>query len=66
MADRMSAERVQTIAAAARVPIDAEAAARVARGVAAVASRFAAEPLDLTLETEPASFVVVQRRELPR
>ena len=39
-------------------------AARIARAVAPVAARFAAAKVNLPLETEPASFVAVQRREI--
>ena len=52
------------MAAAARVPLEAGAAARIARAVAPTVARFAAEKVVLALETEPASFVAVQRREL--
>jgi hypothetical protein len=44
-------------------PVDAE---RIAGAVAPTAARFAAAKVDLSLETEPASFAVVQRREIGR
>jgi hypothetical protein len=66
MPDDVTSERVAAMAAAARVPLEAGAAARIARAVAPTVARFASEKLDLALETEPASFVAVQRRELDR
>ena len=66
MPDDISPDRVTTIATAARVsltPVDAE---RIARAVAPAAARFAAAKVDLSLETEPASFAAVQRREIGR
>ena len=44
-------------------PVDAE---RIARAVAPTAARFAAAKVDLSLETEPATFAAVQRREIGR
>ena len=64
MPDDVTSERVAAMAAAARVPLEAGAAARIARAVAPTVARFAAEKVVLALETEPASFVAVQRREL--
>ncbi len=66
MADEVTAERIATIAAAARVPLEPGSAARIARAVAPTIARFAAEQVDLALETEPSTFVVVQRREIGR
>jgi hypothetical protein len=66
MPDEVTPERVAIIAQAARVPLAAEAAARVARATNPTATRFARANVALPFETEPASFVVVQRRELTR
>jgi hypothetical protein len=66
MPDDISPDRVTAIASAARVPLAPNDAARIARAVAPVAARFAAAKVDLPLETEPASFVAVQRREIGR
>ena len=66
MPDDISPDRVTAIASAARVPLAPNDAARIARAVAPVAARFAAAKIDLPLETEPASFVAVQRREIGR
>jgi hypothetical protein len=66
MPDEVSAERVAAIAAAARVPLAAESAARVARAVAPVVARLTAEPPEFPFETEPATFMVIQRRERSR
>jgi hypothetical protein len=59
-------ERIRVMAEAARVPLRPDAAARIARAVAPTVARFAAEKVVLSLETEPSSFVVVQRREIDR
>ena len=66
MPDDISPDRVTAIATAARVPLAAIDAARIARAVAPTAARFAAAKIDLALETEPASFAAVQRREIGR
>ena len=66
MADEVTRERVETIAAAARVPLESASAARVARAVGPTVARLRAEPLQYPFETEPASFVVAQRQELTR
>jgi len=64
MPDGISSDRVLADSRAARVPLKPEDAARIARAVANVAARFAAAEIELALETEPASFLVVQRREI--
>jgi hypothetical protein len=66
MPDDISSDRVTTIATAARVPLAPTDAERIARAVAPTAARFAAARIDLSLETEPASFASVQRREIGR
>jgi hypothetical protein len=60
MPDEISADRVTAIATAARVPLAPIDAERIARAVAPTAARFAAAKIDLSLETEPASFVAQQ------
>jgi hypothetical protein len=62
MTDEVTPERVAAIAAAARVPLDQTAAARVARAVNPIATRFAAEKLAQPLEVEPATYAVVARQ----
>src|SRR5262245_66005378 len=64
MPDQVTAERVAIMAAAARVPIQPGAEMRIAQAVGPTAARFAALPFDVALETEPSTFVVVQRAEL--
>jgi hypothetical protein len=64
MSDEVTPERIATFAAAARVPITPEACARVARAVTPTVARLSAERITMALETEPSSFVVVQRRGL--
>jgi hypothetical protein len=66
MPDQISPDRVTAIAGAARVPLAPDDAGRIARSVAPTAARFAAAQVDLSLETEPASFVVIQLREIKR
>jgi len=66
MPDEVTPERVAAIAAAARVPLDQTAAARVARAVNPTVSRFAAEKLALPLEVEPATYAVVARQGIKK
>lgn len=61
MGERVTAERVKIFAAAARVPIQDDAAARAARAVEPTVRRMAELDLQLPLETEPASFVAIAR-----
>jgi hypothetical protein len=66
MPDDKSSDRVTALAAAACVPLAPDDAGRIARATAPTAARFAAAQIDLPLEVEPASFNVVQRREIKR
>ena len=66
MPDDISADRVSAIAAAARVPLAPSDAERIARAVAPTAARFARAKIELSLETEPATFAAVQRQEIGR
>ncbi|TMJ38389.1 MAG: hypothetical protein E6G86_15950 [Alphaproteobacteria bacterium] len=66
MPDDISADRVSAIASAARVPLVSSDAARIARAVAPTAARFARAKIELSLETEPATFAAVQRQEIGR
>jgi hypothetical protein len=66
MPDEITPERIATIAAAAQVPLAPGAAARIARATAATIARFAGEQVEIALEIEPSTFVVVQRSELGR
>ena len=66
MPDDISPDRVIDIATAAGIPLTPVDAERIARAVAPTAARFAAAKIDLPLETEPASFAAVQRREIGR
>ena len=59
-------ERVVALAAAARVPLTDDAPARIARAVTPTVARYAAEDIALPLETEPASFLVVQQKDAAR
>ena len=63
MPDDVSAARVAANAAAVRVSLPPDAAPRIARAVSPMVARFAAGPIDMPLETEPSSFVVVQRKD---
>jgi len=62
MSERVTAERVKAFAAAARVPIEDDAAARAARAVAPTVRRMDELALQLPLEIEPASFVAIARK----
>jgi hypothetical protein len=66
MTYEISPDTVEALAAAARVTLAPDDAARIARAVAPTAGRFAAAGIVLELETEPASFVVTQRRDIER
>ena len=63
MPDEVTAERIAALAAAARVPLAEDAAARIARAVTPTVARFTQEKLTIALETEPATFVAMQRRD---
>lgn len=62
MSEKVTAERVRIFAAAARVPIPDDAAARAARAVEPTVRRMDELALQLPLEIEPASFVAVARK----
>jgi hypothetical protein len=66
MSDQVDPERIRIISEAARVPLAKDAQARVARAVTPSVTRFAAGPVAIPFETEPSTFLVVQRRELKR
>jgi hypothetical protein len=66
MPDEITAQRVATIAAAARVPLDPSSPERIALGIAGAAKRFAAENIALPLEVEPSSFAAVARQDVDR
>lgn len=63
MPEQVPPERVLAIAAAARIPLAPASAARVADAVSPAVTRFAAAQASFSFETEPASFVAVQRRK---
>ena len=58
----VSPERIAALAAAARVPLSNDAPGRIARAVTPTVTRYAAENIAIPFETEPSSFIVVQRR----
>ena len=66
MPEEITAARVETLAAAARVSLPEGSATRIANAIAPTIARLANAQLDLSLETEPSTFVVVQRREIDR
>ena len=63
MAKDVSPERVVTNAAAARIPLPRDGAARIARAVTMPVTRFATANIALEMEVEPATFVAVQRKD---
>jgi hypothetical protein len=62
----VSPERIAALAAAARVPLSDIGPERIARAVTPTVTRYAAENIAMPLETEPSSFIVVQRRDSAR
>jgi hypothetical protein len=60
----VTAERVRIMAAAARVPLADESAARIAHAVTPTVTRFAKENLSIPFEVEPSTFAVVQRQDI--
>ena len=66
MSDDVTPERIAALAAAARVPLAPDTPARIARAVTPTVARFAAENLAMPMETEPASFLVVQHKDASR
>jgi hypothetical protein len=59
----VSPERVAAVAATARIPLPRDGAARIARAVMMPVTRFAAANIALEMEIEPATFVIVQRKD---
>ena len=66
MPEDVDPKRIETLAAAARVPLDAGSPARIARAVTPTVARIVAGPLDMPFETEPSTFLFVQERDLDR
>jgi hypothetical protein len=66
MPDDVSPERIATLAAAARVSLASDGAARIARAVTPMLTRFAAAEIAMPLETEPSTFVAVQHKDAGR
>jgi hypothetical protein len=62
----LSAERILTIAEAARIPIEPQSARRVATAVGPAVNRLTAAKLTIPFEIEPWSFMAVQQREIKR
>ena len=60
--NKVTPERTAIFATAARVPIQDGAAARIAKAVEPTVTRMNALNLQLQLEIEPASFVVIARK----
>ena len=63
MAKDVAPGRIVALAAAARVPLPKGAAERIAGAVKMPVTRFAAADVSLDMEVEPATFVVVQRKD---
>jgi hypothetical protein len=66
MPDEVTPQRVQALAAAARVALEPASAARVARTVAPVVARLSSDPIELPFEAEPATFPLIQRQDRSR
>jgi hypothetical protein len=63
MPKEVSPDRVAATAAAARVPVRRDDVQRIARAVTMPVTRFAAAKIALDMEVEPATFVIVQRKD---
>ena len=66
MPDDVTPERIAALAADARMTMSADAAARIARTVTPMLTRFAAGNIAMPLETEPSTFVAVQYKDAGR
>lgn len=66
MSDDISPERVAALAAGSRVALPPDGAARIARAVTPMLTRFAVGAIAMPLETEPSTFVVVQHKDAGR
>jgi len=64
MSDEVRPDRVAVIAAAARIPIEPDSCARVARAVTPAVTRFTALGPSIGLEVEPSSFTAISRQEI--
>jgi hypothetical protein len=62
----VSAERVRILAAAARIPIAPQSAERIAGAISPAVKRLSDANLALPFETEPATFLSVQQKEIAR
>ena len=63
MPKEVSPDRIAALAAAARIPLPKDAAARIARTATNPVKRLAAANIALDIEVEPATFVFVQRKD---
>jgi hypothetical protein len=66
MPEDVSPERVAALASASRVALPPDGAARIARAVTPMLTRFAAAAIAMPLETEPSGFVAVQHKDAGR
>ena len=64
MSAEVRPDRVAAIAAAARIPIEPDSCARVARAVTPTVTRFAALGPSIGFEVEPSSFAAIARQEI--
>jgi hypothetical protein len=64
MQDDTMAQRITGLAAAARISLQEGAATRIANAVGGTVSRIRQAQIELPLEIEPSSFVVVQHGEV--
>jgi hypothetical protein len=62
MNDKVTPERIARMAAAARVTLPENSPARIAKAIAPIVARMDAENIQLPLEIEPATFVVIARK----
>jgi dihydroneopterin aldolase len=64
MQDDIMAQRITGLAAAARISLQESAATRIANAIGGTLSRIRQAQIELPLEIEPSSFVVVQHGEI--
>jgi len=66
MSGEVTSERVAVIATAARIPLDTDSSARVARAVTPAIAQFAAADVSIDFEVEPSTFAAIARADIGR
>jgi hypothetical protein len=63
MVEKVTPQRIATMAAAARVPLPEGSPERIAKAVTPVVARMAQDDIAVSFETEPESYVAVARKD---